>query len=371
MKHVKHLYIHIPFCTHICAYCDFVKSRYHEGLADHVIDRLIEDIHACESENLETCYIGGGTPSALSLNQLERLCQVIHQKWPNINEYTVEINPEDMSIEKMHCLKAYGVNRLSMGVQATQVRLLKIITRHHLFEDVEKVTNWAHECGIDNISYDLMYGLPTQTLEEFKQSIETVLTLKPSHCSLYALTIEPNTAFGRQKVQPVDNELEGLMYQCAVDTLTQAGYEHYEVSSFAKSKQQRSSHNLSYWLYSDFLGLGPGAASKVGSRRWTNTRNIHHYTQKQNLIFEDIELSIQDQVIESLMMGLRVNEQVSYSKLQTLMPNIKSIIQPILNKHELKGWIVYDEEGMTSTQLGRLFLHDLIVDLMEVIETSQ
>ncbi len=370
MKHVRHLYIHIPFCTHICAYCDFVKSRYHEGLADHVIDRLIEDIHACESEHLETCYIGGGTPSALSLAQLEKLCQTIHQKWSEVKEYTVEINPEDMSIEKMQCLKTYGVNRLSMGVQTTQDRLLKIITRHHNFDDVARVSQWAHECGIDNISYDLMYGLPTQTLDEFKQSIDTVLTLQPSHCSLYALTIEPNTAFGRQKILPVDNELEGLMYQCAIDTLTQAGYDHYEVSSFAKSKESRSSHNLSYWHYHDFLGLGPGAASKVGSRRWTNTRNIHHYTQKQNLIFEDIELSLQDQVIEILMMGLRVNEKVLYSRLQKVYPQIKENLHSTLAKHEKQGWIIHDDEGIITTPLGRLFLHDLIVDIMEVIEAS-
>jgi oxygen-independent coproporphyrinogen III oxidase len=368
MKHVKHLYIHIPFCTHICAYCDFVKSRYHEGLADHVIDRLIEDINECESETLKTCYIGGGTPSALSLNQLERLCQTIHHKWPNIEEYTVEINPEDMDLLKMQCLKNYGVNRLSMGVQATQVRLLKIITRHHLFEDVLKVTQWAHECGIDNISYDLMYGLPTQSIEEFEESIHKVLTLSPSHLSLYALTIEPNTAFGRQKVQPVDNELEGAMYQCAINTLTKAGYEHYEVSSFAKSSKHRSAHNLSYWHYSDFLGLGPGAASKVGSRRWTNTRNIHHYTQKQSLIYEDIALSVQDQVIEILMMGLRVNEKVSFERLESYVSNIKEILQPVLDSSIKQGWIVVDEEGLLSTPLGRLFLHDLVVNMMEVIE---
>lgn len=370
MKHVKHLYIHIPFCTHICAYCDFVKSRYHEGLADKVIDRLIDDILECENETLTTCYLGGGTPSALSSAQLERLCQTIHLKWPSIQEYSVEVNPEDMTLEKMRILQHYGVNRLSMGVQAVQPRLLSIITRHHDFNDVQRVKDLAYECGITNISYDLMYGLPSQTLDEFKQSILTILSLNPAHISLYALTIEPNTAFGRQKIQPVDNELEGAMYECAVSTLTDAGYMHYEVSSFAKDVKQRSQHNLSYWQYKDFLGLGPGAASKVGLKRWTNTRNLHHYTIKENLIFEEIELSLKDQVIEIMMMGLRVDQKIHFNRLDALIEGISSQCQHVFNACALKGWLMIDEEGVTSTPLGRLFLHDVVVDIMSAIESE-
>lgn len=368
MNHVKHLYLHIPFCTHICAYCDFVKSRYHEGLADQVINRLIEDIEACPSHHLKTCYIGGGTPSALSLLQLERLLKSIHSKWGNIEEFSVEINPEDMTFEKMVCLKNHGVNRLSMGVQAVQQRLLTIITRHHDFNDVKKVTKWAHECGINNISYDLMYGLPTQTIEEFKASMLEVVTLNPTHLSLYALTIEPNTAFGRQKIQPVDNELEGLMYQCAIDTLTQLGFHHYEVSSFAKSDEFRSQHNLSYWRYQDFIGLGPGAASKVGNQRWTNTRNIHHYTLKENLLSEEVSLTHQDVVIEHLMMGLRLDEALDLSFLSQEYPKLNGQLNDVLNQASALGWCHYDYPKLVSTPLGRLFLHDFIVKIMEALD---
>jgi oxygen-independent coproporphyrinogen III oxidase len=366
MNHVEHIYIHIPFCTHICAYCDFVKSRYQPQLADKVIERLIDDIAHIDSKSIKTLYIGGGTPSALSFDQLELLCQSIAQRWPLIQEWSVEINPEDMTFDKMALLARYGVNRLSMGVQATQQRLLEIITRHHNFEDVSRVTRWAHECGITNISYDLMYGLPTQTIEEFEASMREVLTLNPTHLSLYALTIEPNTAFGRQKVQPVDNELEGQMYECAIRTLTQAGYEHYEVSSFTKNKHY-SKHNLSYWKYANFIGIGPGAASKVNNRRWTNTKNIHHYTLNEKLIQEDISLSETDQVIEKLMMGLRLNQIVMWSHINH-REDARSIIEKALKKTQQQGWVVMNDEGIQSTASGRLFLHDIIVTIMQAFD---
>jgi len=304
----------------------------------------------------------------LSLHQLELLLKAIQIKWGNIEEFSVEINPEDMTLEKMECLKKYGVNRLSMGVQAIQQRLLTIITRHHDFNDVRKVTHWAHECGINNISYDLMYGLPTQTIEEFKASMIEVVRLNPTHLSLYALTIEPNTAFGRQKVQPVDNELEGLMYQCAIDTLTQLGYHHYEVSSFAKTNDFRSQHNLSYWRYKDFIGLGPGAASKVGNQRWTNTRNIHHYTLKENLLSEEVFLTHQDSVIEHLMMGLRLDEPLDLSKLAQDFPELIAQLNTVLYQSAECGWCHYDYPKLESTPLGRLFLHDFIVKIMEALE---
>jgi oxygen-independent coproporphyrinogen III oxidase len=366
MNHVEHIYIHIPFCTHICAYCDFVKSRYQPQLADKVIDRLIDDIAHIDSKNIKTLYIGGGTPSALSFDQLGLLCQTISKRWPNIPEWSVEINPEDMTFDKMALLAKHGVNRLSMGVQATQQRLLEIITRHHNFDDVKRVTRWAHECGITNISYDLMYGLPTQTIEEFETSMHEVLTLDPTHLSLYALTIEPNTAFGRQKVQPVDNELEGQMYECAISTLTKAGYEHYEVSSFTKN-QYYSMHNLSYWKYANFIGIGPGAASKVNDRRWTNTKNIHHYTLNEKLIQEDILLSETDQVIEKLMMGLRLNQIVLWSHVNH-RDDARSIIEKALKKTQQQGWVVMNDEGIQSTASGRLFLHDIIVTIMQAFD---
>ena len=366
MNHVDHIYIHIPFCTHICAYCDFVKSFYQPQLAEKVVNRLIEDIRLLDSKSIKTLYIGGGTPSALSTDQLSELCQAVAHQWPDIQEWTVEINPDDMTFEKMVILTKFGVNRLSMGVQATQSRLLDIITRHHTFEDVKKVTDWAHECGIEDISYDLMYGLPTQTIEEFEISMREVLALNPTHCSLYALTIEPNTTFGRKKIQPVDNELEGKMYECAVTTLTQAGYEHYEVSSFTRNKHY-SKHNLSYWKYKNFIGLGPGAASKVNNRRWTNTKNIHHYTIGEKLIQEDIQLSEDDQVIEKLMMGLRLNQILPWSHIN-YREEIRSKIEKSLEKPKQYGWVIVNDDGIQSTASGRLFLHDIIVTIMQAFD---
>lgn len=368
MKHVKHLYIHIPFCTHVCAYCDFVKARYHEGLADKVVDRLLEDIKACESETLKTCYIGGGTPSALSDAQLQRLCDAILVQWPHIDEFSVEINPEDITQAKLAILKNAGVNRLSIGVQTTQPHLLKIITRHHTFEDVKRATRLAQAVGITNISYDLMYGLPTQSLDEFKASMNDVLTLNPSHISLYALTIEPTTAFGRHKVPSVDNELEALMYNTAIAVLTAAGYTHYEVSSFAKEESKRSQHNQAYWYYEDFTGIGPGAASKMNERRWTNTRNLHHYILKQNLLSEDITLSSTDQVVEILMMGLRMQGAVNFARLNAIKHNVVAMLKPVFAIYAQKAWLVMDDESVSSTPRGRLFLHDIIVDVMNAID---
>src|SRR5690554_138934 len=363
MKTSKSIYIHIPFCKHICGYCDFVKVGYHKELADKVLTRIIEDGKGVEGP-ISSIYIGGGTPSSLTNEQLLRLKDAIAPFIHDEIEVTIEINPETMDISKAKLMKEMGINRASIGIQAIQPRLLDTLTRKHTFADAQAVILQLRDVGISNISVDAMYGIENQTLDDFKETLHAFVSENVDHISLYALVIEQNTAFYKQNVQQVDNELEGEFYELAHDYLTNHGYDHYEVSSFAKNNK-KSNHNLGYWKYQDFIGIGPGAASKIGCHRFTNTKNLNHYLLKKELLSEEVVLDHEQCLFEHIMMGLRLREGLNLNELSEKFNfDVKTHYQTAIQEGIIKDWLTIENNQLKTTYHGMLFLHDVLLLFM-------
>lgn len=360
----KSLYLHVPFCQHICEYCDFVRVGYHKDLSDRFLERCEQDLAYRQGETFETIYIGGGTPSALSLDQLSKLLIMLKPFRGNECEMTMEANPENFNEEKIEACVKYGVNRISLGVQSVQPKLLNLIGRKHSMADVENVIMLLRKHGIENISTDGMYGLPTQTLNDFEETLTWMIDQQLPHISLYALTIEPNSAFGRKHIKNVDNTLEGEFYQLACDMLQKSGYQHYEISNFClPSKESR--HNLTYWHYEDFVAIGPGASGKENHRRYTVTKNLHRYLSEENKFDEQIDLNEKDEMFEFVMMGLRLQSGIERKRFSDLFGvDIESVFSQAIEKNIKKGWLNLSDTHCNASEEGRLFLHDVLIDFM-------
>ncbi len=360
------LYIHIPFCAHICAYCDFVRVGYHQDLAKRFVVRFKEDLSLRQGQMFKSVYIGGGTPTALTLDLLEEVLLAIQPFLTADAELTIEANPENFSEDKIRLCAKFGVNRVSLGVQSVQSRLLQLIGRKHSLQDAENVIRQLRENGIDNISADGMYGLPTQTVSDFQETIQWMIDQKLPHVSLYALTIEPNSAFGRKHLSSVDNSLEGEFYQLAIDMLSAAGYDHYEISNFSLDNKE-SRHNLTYWHYDDFAAIGPGASGKENHRRYTVSKNIHRYLSEGIRYDEEIVLSLEDEMFEFVMMGLRLKAGIERKIFSDrFAKDIPDVFFGAIEKNTKKGWLKLSDTHLTASAEGRLFLHDLLIDFMEV-----
>lgn len=301
---VEHLYLHVPFCASICHYCDFCHRLYNPVLVKQWLEALKKEI---ETYNIKAClktiYIGGGTPSCLSEKELIELLECLKPLINNVEEFSFEANPESLNPDKIKILKQYGVNRISLGVQAIQESLLKLMNRNHSFADVKQVVSWLKKVGIDNISLDLMYSLPGQTLDNFKASLEAVTSLDIKHISIYSLTIEEHSVFGKKGYQPCDDETEADMYQMAIAYLETKGFKQYEIANFAKESCY-SKHNMAYWNYNDFYGLSLGASGKLGDYRYDNTKSFKKYFA-HDFVEERIDLSHADLMFENIMMALR------------------------------------------------------------------
>lgn len=307
MTRIKHLYIHVPFCNSICSYCDFCHRVYDEDLSNKWLDVVSKEIKDKCKDNYETIYIGGGTPTSLSNNQLDKLLSCIDQYAKEVVEYTIEVNPESLDINKINIFKKHGINRISMGVQTSNPDLLKLINRKHSFEEVKDKIKLLKDNGLNNISIDLMYSLPTQTIDILNKTIDDFISLDIPHVSLYSLTIEENSVFGKKGYKQLDEDIEADMYELIVSRLQESGYIHYEVSNFSRPGYE-SKHNIGYWKYEDFLGLSLDASSKVGDKRYTITRNFNDYLNDYNCVSELVNLSKDDQMFENIMMSLRMKD---------------------------------------------------------------
>lgn len=362
---MKAVYVHVPFCRDICAYCDFTRCRYHAGLADQwllAVERELQEKLAQVS--VETAYIGGGTPSALNSRQLEQLLKLLAPYTAKVQEYTMEANVESLEDEKIELLKRYGVNRISLGVQTLQPTLLPIIGRRHTRKEVVERIQQLHRYGIHNISIDLIYGLPQQTMEMWKEDLQDIAQhFQISHISLYALTIEEHSQFGRDGVQNIDADVEADMYLYAVSYLQQHGFTQYEISNFAKPNAA-SLHNQMYWNYEDFCGIGCGASGKSGHIRYDNTRNLHTYLQKGSCP-DIIELSRQDEMFEMLMMALRMKQGMRLSLFrERFAADFTALYPAALQKNIASGMLVVENDHVKATDEGMLLLHDVLVDFL-------
>lgn len=357
------LYVHIPFCDHICGYCDFTRFMYAKGISDSYLMRLISQINDLP-KGLKTIYVGGGTPTSLQPDQLESLLQSLQPKLADEYEFTFEANPESLTEDKVNMLVRYGVNRMSLGLQATQDMLLARIGRHHNFEDVKKAVALIKKCGIKNFSLDLMYGLPSQTLDMFKESITEVIKLNPNHVSIYALILEPHSLFGKQHIKPVSIDEETDMYLTCIEMMREAGYDHYEISNFARDGY-RSEHNQVYWRYEDFYALGPGSSMKVNHQRKTWTRELRTYL-REDAFDEVLDLELVDEMFEFIMMGLRIREGITFDRFyQRFNIPMQTIFNDAIQKSSKEGLLEVSDSYIKATDKGFIMLDDILLHFMD------
>ncbi|WEB82215.1 radical SAM family heme chaperone HemW [Vagococcus lutrae] len=363
---IKSAYLHIPFCEHICYYCDFNKVFIEGQPVDEYIDMLIREMSFLKEEvsahPLSTMYIGGGTPTSLSAKQLEKLMIGIHEQLPLASgvEFTVEANPGDLTADKIAVLKNYGVNRLSMGVQSFDDRLLKKIGRKHTASDVFDTMRLLEKSGLNNVSIDLIYALPGQSLESFQDSLDKALSLDLPHYSLYSLILENQTVFynlARQgRLHLPDEDEEGDMFDLAASFMEAHGRKQYEVSNFAIPGKE-SQHNLVYWNNEEYYGLGAGASGYLDGVRYRNFGPIQQYMQplkeqKRPIRDEEI-LTEQARMEEELFLGLRKREGVSYALFyEKFKQSLDEVFGNVIEELVAEKLLVKDTQHIALTRRG-------------------
>lgn len=302
---MKSVYIHIPFCNNICSYCDFCKMKYNKEWIDNYLDSLkceIENYY--KGEKIKTLYIGGGTPSSLSMIELNKLFSIIELlDLSMLEEFTFECNIESITNEKLILLKKNKVNRLSIGVQTFNLNLLRFLNRSHNKDEVKDKIEMAKLVGFNNINIDLMYALPLETMDDLKEDIKLFIDLDIPHISCYSLMIEPNTKLYIDKIKQIDEDLDYEMYKYIEDELTSNNYIHYEVSNYCK-KGYESKHNLVYWNNEYYYGFGLGASGYLENYRYDNTKNLRKYLD-HNYIDNITKIRVEDRIKYHLILGFR------------------------------------------------------------------
>ncbi|MCP8952753.1 radical SAM family heme chaperone HemW [Bacillus safensis] len=366
---MKAAYIHIPFCEHICHYCDFNKFFIKTQPVDEYLAALETEMqHTIEQkgeQELKTIFIGGGTPTSLTVSQLDQLMNSIHRvlkPTKNLIEFAVEANPDELSLEKLHVLKAAGVNRLSFGVQTFEDDLLKKIGRVHQKKDVLTSFERARAVGFDNISLDLMFGLPHQEKHHVMNSLETAFSLGAEHYSVYSLIVEPKTVFynlmqkGKLHLPPQEREAE--MYELVMDEMERHGLKQYEISNYAKPGFE-SQHNLTYWSNEDYFGFGAGAHGYVDGIRNVNAGPVKHYLElidQTGFPYKEThQVTKAEQIEEEMFLGLRKIEGVKSADFQAKYGAApEALFSTVLEDLEEKGLIVKDDIGIRLTRKGKL-----------------
>ncbi len=312
-------YIHVPFCRHRCGYCNFTVVAGRDDLVESYLQAIARELSWLETpREVDTLFVGGGTPTHLSHKQLRQLCEILTQWFPLAagHEFSVEANPLDLTAEKAELLASFGMNRISLGVQSFNAAKLTLLERDHRAEQIVTAFEAARKT-MRSVSIDLIFGTPGETLEDWESDVRQALALTPDHLSTYGLTFERGTSFWsrlqKDEIRQVAEEEERRMYESAIDLLTQAGFEHYEVSNFAKPGH-RCRHNEVYWAGDTYYAAGPGAARFVDGRRETNHRSTTTYLNRvladQSPVADAETLSGEDSARERLVFGLRRLEGV-------------------------------------------------------------
>ncbi|TVR74332.1 MAG: radical SAM family heme chaperone HemW [Sphaerobacteraceae bacterium] len=325
------VYIHVPYCARICPYCDFnVYARHQNEHGDYVESLLAEiDLIARQEPDREiaTIFIGGGTPSLLPSDDIGRMLDRLSSQFSidHNAEITMEANPEGLEADYLRNLRRSGINRLSIGIQTHQARGLKVLGRAHKPETPIRGIAAARDAGFDNLSLDFIFGWPGQTDEDWAHDLDTILEINPEHASMYSLIIEPNTpyqtAVDRGILVPVDDERVSGMYEATLDRMAAAGWDHYEISNWARTPEYRSRHNLIYWRNAEYIALGPGAHGHLNGERYSNIRLPANYMKSIGAgtlpIAETEAIAQTTAIAETMMLGLRLTtDGVSASAFQ-------------------------------------------------------
>ena len=366
------LYIHIPFCAQKCLYCDFPSFARKDHLRKAYIEALNKEIISLREKhnNLEinTIFIGGGTPSVLEADELECLLkEVAKLNMAKDIEYSMECNPGNLTEEKLEVMKKYGVNRISMGLQAKQDNLLKGLGRIHNYKTFKENFLLAKKVGFNNINVDLMFGLPNQRLNEWEETLREIISLEPAHISAYSLIIEEGTAFynlyENDKLKLPTEEEERKMYHLAKKILEENGFNQYEISNYAKEGKE-CRHNLAYWNMDNWIGVGSAAASYINGKRIKNINSVEEYinsiNEKGEAVEEIINNSKNDNMEEFMFMGLRKINGIDENEFKNRFSmNINDVYGEILNK--------YIDEGLLIRESGRIFLSEKGIEISNII----
>lgn len=360
------MYIHIPFCEHICHYCDFNKVFLKGQPVDEYVRALESEmamtISETESSALTSIYVGGGTPTTLSSEQFKLLFQSIwrhFKQWSDSIEVTVEVNPGGVTERLFQMLKQLGVNRLSIGVQTFQDELLKAIGRTHTRKDVYETIKLARKVGFENLSIDLMFGLPKQSYTDFEKTIDEALSLGVEHFSAYSLQVEEKTVFSqllrKGKLSLPDEDEEARMYDLLRDKMTSSGYQQYEISNFTKVGYE-SQHNLTYWNNEEYYGFGAGAHGYLDGIRYENVGPVSHYlkaVQQRLPRLHEHEVSIREQLEEEMFLGLRKAQGVSkVDFLHKYGIHLNEIFAEQLKELKENGWLTENAHFVSLTKEG-------------------
>ena len=363
-------YVHIPFCTQICYYCDFSKVFIKNQPVDAYLEHLIQETRSYEIGKLRTLYIGGGTPTALSAQQLAYLLTELPKVMDlsEVEEFTIEANPGDLDPDKIAVLKDSRVNRVSLGVQTFDNKMLKKIGRSHQEQDIYDNIRHLKQAGFDNISIDLIYALPGQTMEQVKENVAKAIDLDIPHMSLYSLILENHTVFmnrmRRGKLPLPKEELEAEMFEYIIEELEKAGFEHYEISNFSKPGFE-SRHNLVYWDNAEYYGLGAGASGYVDGIRYKNHGPIRHYLEAVEAgkarITEE-HLTLEEKMEEELFLGLRKKTGVSKARFEEKFGvSFDQRYGQVVASLTEQGLLVPDDKQVRMTKRG-LFLGDTVAE---------
>ena len=358
---IKSVYIHIPFCNNICSYCDFCKVLYNKKWVNSYLDSLNNEIKCnYKGDIIDTIYIGGGTPSSLSINELKKLFSII--KIFNLNkdfEFTIECNIEDITLEKLKLFKQNNINRLSIGIQSFNDKYLKYLNRNYnsdiIFDKIKLAKKY-----FDNINIDLIYAIKNQKLEELKDDIDKIKSLDINHVSCYSIIIEENTKLHNDKTNEIDPDLDYEMYNLINNELS-SDFKHYEVSNYSKTGYE-SKHNLTYWMNNEYYGFGLSAAGYIGDIRYTNTKNLSKYISNEYDRKEEI-LKKEDKIKYELILGFRLIKGINKNNFKDKygidildINNIKKLI--------LEGYLIDEKDNIRINEKYFYVLNDILVNFV-------
>ena len=378
---IEAVYIHIPFCVKKCNYCDFLSFSHgtttSEVMKQYIQALIVEMQLAAERYTVKakTIFIGGGTPSVLSEDLLEKLLSAVQQYFVTecLQEYTVELNPGTITSRKLQVMKQYGVSRLSIGVQSDNEAQLCLLGRIHTFEQAKEAVSLARHAGFTNINLDFMYGIPGQTVEAWTATLHNAMALHPEHLSLYQLKIEENTVLYQWledgQIEEFDDETALAMYRTAQALLEAEGYHQYEISNYAKDGYA-SLHNQVYWRTDNYLGIGLGACSWVRPNRWNNYFDMEAYLQaiqNNHLPMQEAEcLTLQEQMEETVFMALRMNAGLSKSLFTARFGcSVEEQFAEAVKTCKANGWLAETEDCYMLTEEGRVLGNLVFVEFMQ------
>lgn len=370
------VYIHIPFCAHHCGYCDFAVTAGQDHLIAIYLEALAEEFKATLITPRPVCtiFIGGGTPTYLNPTQLEQLFRLVNEWFPrsHFQEFSIESTPDSLDAEKVSIMQAHGLSRVSIGVQSFQPESLTALDRQHRTNHIPSAVECVKKAGLE-LSLDLIFGAPNSTLQQWRNDLQTAVAFKTDHISTYGLTYEKGTPLWKQRktgtVLPVPEETELAMYELAMDTLAETGYEHYEVSNFAKPGK-RCRHNEIYWANHAYYGFGTGAAKYVDGVRELNCRNTQDYIRKifagESAVFQSEKLNSIERAFETISTQIRRVEGIPLCEFEEQTGHsLEHLLGDTIRHLEQTGLLVVDHHSIKLSRRGFCVADGVILEMMK------